>query len=238
MPTLGHCWSLSLEEQFYLLWPPLLYLLLRARLPHWGTVLVVCGLIVGSAGWRAVLYAHKVNIPRLYASLDTRGDALMCGCLTGLFAAWGLFPRRRSVRLGLGIMGGLFLAALPVFATSWNIGQRHLHYGGFTLIGLSTSALLGCLLSGDFAPLRAALEWKPLAGLGRISYGVYLAHIPIMYFLEYEKSERTISRDLVVIALTLTAALLLHFLVERPCLRLRNRLSPHGQSQALLRRAA
>ena len=103
MPVLGHTWSLSLEEQFYLLWPVLLYGMLRLRLRRGLILLLVCAGILATASLRFGLYrwyrasgpVQTADIMRMYCGLDTRADTLLIGCLVGLLATWDLLPKSR-----------------------------------------------------------------------------------------------------------------------------------------------
>ena len=82
---LSHAWSLSIEEQFYLLWPPLLFLLLRSRL-RMSLIAAVIVLLAGAAAvHRAFVWTGPESLWRIYNGLDTRIDELLAGC--GLAAA-------------------------------------------------------------------------------------------------------------------------------------------------------
>src|SRR5262249_16201363 len=94
LPTFAHTWSLSVEEQFYLLWPVLIYGMLQLKMSRRWILFVVSAGIVASASLRILLYKlhclpgpHRTaTIMRLYMGLDTRADALLVGCLLVLLA--------------------------------------------------------------------------------------------------------------------------------------------------------
>src|SRR5262249_48195745 len=90
-----HTWSLSVEEQFYFLWPPALAGLLWLRLPRPAVLAIVLAGIAASAGLRACLWQGVQSFPALYMRLATRADALLVGCLTALLARWGMLPQSR-----------------------------------------------------------------------------------------------------------------------------------------------
>jgi peptidoglycan/LPS O-acetylase OafA/YrhL len=77
---LGHTWTLSVEEQFYILWPITFAFLARRLGVSWRLVIAIC--LVGLAiwMWRAFLVWTGAPWQRLYVGLDTRSDALMVGC--------------------------------------------------------------------------------------------------------------------------------------------------------------
>ena len=102
---LGHYWSLSVEEQFYLLWPFALYWTLRARMDARKVLLAT---IFAVLAWRLALPFIGGTEDRLYNSFDTRADQLALGCLLNFV------PRGWMGRLAWPAMGALaVLAFLP-----------------------------------------------------------------------------------------------------------------------------
>src|SRR6185295_15880330 len=85
---LDHTWSLTIEEQFYLLWPPLLVLLLSLRVGRPAILAVVTIGILAPTWLRLELWQGPSSVKRLYYGLDTRFDALLIGCLVALVASW------------------------------------------------------------------------------------------------------------------------------------------------------
>ncbi|MCK9896071.1 acyltransferase [Frankia sp. AgB32] len=208
---LGHTWSLSLEEQFYLLWPLALIVLCRRpriadRLPA-----VLLGGAVAVMLWRNVLVAFGAPGTRTYFALDTRADALLVGCA---LAAWLRAARRDSdtdsdtdAAISAAAAGGMveasrrrgglegMVAALPVIGTialallavevvkapsGWG-PPTMLTRGGYTVIALLAATLILALEQGATTSwLFRALAASPLVWLGRISYGFYLWHFPVV----------------------------------------------------------
>ncbi|HKP63659.1 MAG TPA: acyltransferase [Polyangiales bacterium] len=180
----GHVWSLSLEEQFYLVWPICLVWLCgrsrtRAKLP-WILVVAALSVLV----WRNVLIAWGASPQRLYFALDTRADAFLLGCALGAFRQAGYSSTPRLLRLAtkLGPFALLCLAWMTTGDANPDTDVTWLDRGGYTLV-----AALACLLvlsvdasgSSWWSRLLAA---RPLSGLGRISYGFYLWHYPVSAF--------------------------------------------------------
>src|SRR5438045_9060620 len=91
---LGHCWSLSLEEQFYLVWPLVLILLCRLRLRFTPVLILLTAGIMGSALWRASLWTGPDHRWRLYVCLDTRAAAFLIGGLLAFLFAGCVIDRR------------------------------------------------------------------------------------------------------------------------------------------------
>jgi peptidoglycan/LPS O-acetylase OafA/YrhL len=243
MRILDHSWSLSVEEQFYLLWPTLLYGMLRLRLSRRRVLLLVCCGIGASALLRMGLYhwyqSHGVDrgvaVTRLYRGLDTRADALLAGCLLGLIAAWDLLPKSQSFIRWTGAASLLCLVYLGYLVSRRPLEHSQFYHGLFTAVALMTALILARLLSAPAPFASRILESTPLVATGRISYALYLFHMPIIrlllppcVYLSLAVNSYLGHAVLIFLAVGLSylAALLSYYLLERPCLRLKDRLRP------------
>jgi len=240
---LGHTWSLSLEEQFYLLWPLLLILLCRRRwLARRLPAVLVCG--VGAVAlWRYLLVASGAPGTRTYFALDTRADALLVGCAlaAGLRAArpgdgahgevapasaWQRRLDRATPLLplvGTAALGLLAVATLTA-PSAWGPGPTSLSYGGYTVVALLAGAVVLAVEQGARTSwLFRALAAPPLAWLGRISYGFYLWHFPVVAHWGKDLT-RAFGRwpaVLVVGVISVALAAASYYLVELPVQRRR-----------------
>ena len=233
MPILGHTWSLSVEEQFYLLWPILLYGMLRLKLSHRVILLLVCAAIISSATLRMVLYdLHRsvgpekaANVMRLYMGLDTRADSLLVGCLVGLLASWNLLPRSRRFAFWVGVAALISLAALSYLAWNRCLDHSQYYHGLFTAVALMVGAIIVRLLSKPSRLASLLLECSPLVSIGRVSYGLYLFHMPIIYCLNPAGlGWKHPGMTLLIAGLSAVAAFLSYYCIESPSLRLKDRL--------------
>ena len=209
-----HLWSLGIEEQFYLLWPPALLLLHRAVRP--------------AALWFVVLAAAvaSICIPALYADLDpmfsyymlpTRCGALLFGCaLTLALAAYPHAKPNRSVADIAGITGAALLAGSLVW-----LSESYAYPGLHTFIPALGTVLL--LLAGtNPAALVALLLSNPLlVQLGRVSYSAYLWHWPLLAFYRYGHADVSPEAGCYLFAITIVLAFMSHRLLELPLRRAR-----------------
>jgi peptidoglycan/LPS O-acetylase OafA/YrhL len=166
-------WSLSIEEQFYLVWPPLLFLLLNCRVKH-SHIGVALGLIVVVvAVHRETLWTNGAELNRMYYGTDTRADALFVGCLCAFLAQHRLSARLKSTLRILGLGAVAFLVYL--ISTVSFTGQ-FLYRGGYTLIALATGLLIWSVNDSDHTWLARLLTFYPFRWFGLISYSLYLWH--------------------------------------------------------------
>lgn len=170
---LGPLWSLAVEEQFYILLPPLLLLIrgVRARL------VAVCAALVIPLVLRVTFFAtldSDLADSLNYLSTPTRLDALGWGVLLTLLLDAKVLraPRKSWVSHSL-VIGGCILMFASLVHWS-DIYEYAIKYTPQSIaIGLT---FLGVIFAPQYAWLRAILEWKPISYLGRISYEIYLWH--------------------------------------------------------------
>jgi peptidoglycan/LPS O-acetylase OafA/YrhL len=197
--SLGHLWSLAQEEQFYLVWPALL-ILWRKRLVLWVSVLFV------------VLVAHRMflihqgaSVIRLYFGPDTHSDWLVIGALLAVVRMRGWL----KVFEPLPILGFALLnwCALTSYAEiQWQLLSPVFEVGCALLVASAVSD----------THMAQLLSIRPLVGLGRVSYSLYLWHIPV--FAAFGHRHILFSS-----AVALSAAWLSYRYVEQPFRRRRHR---------------
>jgi peptidoglycan/LPS O-acetylase OafA/YrhL len=210
---LGHTWSLSVEEQFYFLWPTLT-LGLYGWLGRSRRAGLLCLLAAASlTAWRYWMLAHGAPGKRVYNGLDTHGDGLLYGAAIAFLNP--RLPRRLAVWLGWAGIAGLV----------WFVASAGRPFGPhpYVFASLFTGALLVALLQSRGSFLDRILSTPVLVWIGTISYGLYLFHFPIMDYMATWKQAGAASVAAVGFPLAFVLATISFYVVERPCLRLKER---------------
>ncbi len=182
---LEHAWSLAVEEQFYLVWPIVLVVVLRLagtqRVRH-AVAGVAVAVAAGSVALATVLASDEgQGLSRLYFGTDTRAVGLAVGATAG---AMGLRRAQRSRTADIaGLVSVLGLVALGVTLRG---DERWLYGPGFLMIALLSMTAMWAATSDGV--LQQVLSNRMLVGIGRVSYGVYLWHWPVIVVLDSERT--------------------------------------------------
>lgn len=220
-----HLWSLAVEEHFYLIYPLVLVIFRR----HLGQALAVSALIcLASLLWRLTTL-HVLDFPGKYnyAATETRMDSIVWGCMLAL--SLHLFPRARVWRALIGALPLAGAAGVLVFCflfrdEAFRETFRYSLQGGALFIGV-----LNLFFWPALRPLVRVLDLGPVAWLGRISYGLYLWHMPALMFSHTYFGIET-GTPLYIgfgTAFSLALAALSYYGVERPVMGLRRRFGSH-----------
>lgn len=226
MRSLSHTWSLAIEEQFYLLWPLLLILLLKFQRTRTRIVGIVGAGVVLAIALRLLLVWAGSSPDRLYRGLDTRADELLIGCLAAVGLAFcSDHPILRSRRTR-GVLAVLLmpLAIFDAMRLSWF--DRQTFVTGIPVVETLAMLLIVTLVVERESMLSRAFEMPALVWVGRLSYSLYLWHWLVLRAFD-EVDIAVQARRAIVIALSFSAAAFSYYAVERPFLRLKARFAPH-----------
>lgn len=220
---LGHIWSLSVEEQFYFLWPLALSAGLRL-LGKQRTLIAVCVTILLVVVWRILLVEGGALPERIYNGTDTRADALLIGCLLAL---QGVETIPQWVRKTGSIIGATLLL-LMMSALSWT--STFMNTLGFTVAAVCSAFLIMEAVAPH--PLSSRILGSPAAvWVGLRSYSLYLWHYPVLIWLNMFEF-RTAAEELMLGAiLSVTLADLSFRFIERPLLARRTLMSQAASSR-------
>jgi peptidoglycan/LPS O-acetylase OafA/YrhL len=178
-PLLRHLWSLAVEEQFYIIWPPLFLLAMRLR--RRAIVPVLVGLAaLGSTALMWALYTPGADTSRVFYGTDTRAAPLLVGVLLAFLWKPSAMPTLRApARNALNALSFAALAGV-IYAFAEVHDYDELTYrGGFLILALCTAVLLATIAHPQ-SVLGRTLARRIPRWLGERSYGIYLWHGPVL----------------------------------------------------------
>jgi peptidoglycan/LPS O-acetylase OafA/YrhL len=203
---LSHVWSLAVEEQFYLLWPPMLVLLGRRR-AAWAALAVVLLAPVARVG------EHMLD-PTLHTRIafETNADLLAIGCLLALWRE----PLSRTRWYGELALARWTAPVLLLLGTACNM-PYHLGLGlGQTIVALAIALMIDRCIRRPNGLAGRVLNARPIVALGTISYSLYLWQ---QLFVVNHWGAAVVGRFPVNVGLALAVAWLSRRYVELPALR-------------------
>jgi len=172
---LGITWSLAIEEQFYFVWPLMVFLLPEKTLRR--TLYAVLAIEPFLRLTLSHTFPHIVQ----YTNTLTRLDGLAAGCLlTLLLRQHGADVVRRAAIWTLPACFGVFLLCLAA-KSQWPV---------FSALGVGFAALVALSITTPWVPRNRWLEYT-----GKISFGIYMVHLPVMDLLSSPKIHRHLHGD-------------------------------------------
>lgn len=181
---IGHLWSLSIEEQFYVFWPLLLLILIRfVRRRGKLAAFILSGAAV-SAIAMAIIYVPGADPSRVYYGTDTRAFAILIGAaLAVVWPSWRLTDRISSLACSLlDLVGTVGMLILFIMINQTNEYDSSLYPVGFLFLSVITAAIIAVLVH-PASRLGFILSAKPLSWIGKRSYSLYIWHYPVIILL-------------------------------------------------------
>ena len=224
LPGTGVFWSLAIEEHFYLLFP-LLYVWMCPRLSVSRQITILLILCAAALVWRCILHFHfEAGFLRTYYGTDTRYDSILLGCVFAIVAnpvlrdpLHGWFLRHMKWLLPLAIV-----VVLATFLIRDDGFRETLRY---TVQGLALVPLfIAAIHYQESWPVRF-LNLPFMRFLGVLSYTLYLCHGIIMDFVNHIWHAHAVLTGAASLAAAIGFAALVHYWIERPCTKIRKRLS-------------
>lgn len=182
---LTHFWSLAIEAQFYLIWPPLLYFIMRNRIRRKVARRGILVAALVSAILMAVLYVPGGDPSRSYYGTDTRAMSLLLGCWLAFVWPFSKMSRRRASRLSaphkivVQIVGPVCIVALICMMLFTEGYSSFSYYGGIVLCSVLSVGAIAALVPGG-SWIERLFSLRPLSWIGERSYAIYLWHYPIL----------------------------------------------------------
>lgn len=217
-----HLWTMSIEAQFYLIWPLVFWLLYRFVKKDKKKAWLIALLTIGSAVEMALLFKSGQDTSRIYYGTDTRFFSLGIGALLAFL--WPIKRLRKTVAKsstmildvagGVGLLGMLFLVCSHVMDPQRSFAYR----GGIFIFSLLTM-VAAAVIAHPGSHWNKWLTNPVFNWIGSRSYGIYLYQFPVMIFFEDKVknlADHVLLDRFLEIVLILVIAELSYRLIERP----------------------
>ena len=214
--NLGHLWSLSVEEQFYLIWPITIYVIMKLKRSKTFLPMLVV-VFISLIALRRSMLGHEINYEFVRSRTDARLDSLLIGALLAICF--------RYLRIDAKILSYCAYAAIPIFLVIAYHGPKSpfLFTIGYTIVAILAFIMIYASVENAWG-LNKFLELRWLTFIGQISYGLYLWHFVVFMFLsKHFFVGPRLMRICVGLIITSVITLLSWYFVEKPFLRLKDR---------------
>ena len=216
---LEHCWSLAIEEQFYVIWPLVVAFVLRITKGRMRLLLALTIVLCAASMIAMLVLFQPEKTSRVYLGTDTRAASILVGAALAILVPPHTTLSLRAVRrldvAGFVSIAGLTVAWIKLEGASW-----FLYHGGFWLTEVGVLVLIVCAVAGERSYVARLLSLRPLTALGTISYGTYLWHWPVDCVVTTARFHlHGFWLHVLQLAITLVVSLLSYYVVERPIRR-------------------
>jgi peptidoglycan/LPS O-acetylase OafA/YrhL len=230
-PGTGVYWSLAVEEHFYLLFPWIYISMQKLRMRPLRQAQLLWAVCAAVLLWRCVLvFGFHVSEQRTYMASDTRLDSILFGCALALWKNPVLDAPALSARLWKHRI--VPAAALILIACLFIPNIEFRETIRYSLQGVALSVLFIALIRFQDTLWFKALNWRPIAFVGVLSYSLYLLHYTVILGVRHQFATlHPVLQAGLALGVSLALAWMMHVLVERPCADLRRRLQGCRQRQ-------
>jgi peptidoglycan/LPS O-acetylase OafA/YrhL len=211
--NIGHTWSLSVEEQFYLIWPAALILVGKRRGLYGAALLILLLPLLRLLIWQ--LFQSQIEIG---VTFETAADSLATGCV--LAGTYGWLKQQRLYNMILSSKLFVLVPLIVLAANALHDRPRLYFFFGFTIMNLGIGACIDWCVTNHTGRIGKVLNSSPLIFVGVISYSVYLWQ---QIFLN-RYSDSLFCRFPLNLIMVGMAALASYYCVEKPALKLRQRV--------------
>lgn len=217
-----HMWTLSIEGQFYIVWPLIIWLLYRYVKSKKGKFFVMIGLAAISAVLMAVLFKPGVDTSRIYYGTDTRLYSIMFGA--ALAVIWPTHDLREKIpstaKVFLNLIGTIASALMLylVFSPIMDPQRPFPYQGGMVIFSILTMILIA-VVAHPGASFNKLLTNPVFTWIGQRSYGIYLYQFPVMIIFEHlvkNTRDHPVIYGIIQIALILAISELTYRIIEKP----------------------
>ncbi|MFL5786503.1 MAG: acyltransferase family protein [Flavisolibacter sp.] len=228
-PFLTHFWSLAVEEQFYIIWPFFIFLIKDLK----KMKIVIVSLILLALVIRVYMWSqYPFDMVKYYCNTLTRMDSILMGCLLSIHIKDGKELSVKVLKYILSFCIMFFIAGILI-GKNTEITNPFFSTIGYTIVSLFFATLLYIFVKKEFKLLTWLKKSPMLNYVGKISYGMYVFHIPVyvvlssvlmkVFLLNYGMTsiQALFAIASISFVITVLASSLSFYLLERPILGLK-----------------
>jgi peptidoglycan/LPS O-acetylase OafA/YrhL len=229
---LNHTWSLAIEEQFYFIWPLIVYLFSKRSL-----LIISLAFMILAVLSRYIIADFTQNAYLVFTTLPSIIDSLAAGSLLAILSRSRLsqevLKRYGPMAVLISLPVIILIISISGYGSYWSpenylIGH-HLNLFLYSFCSILFSGLIASAI-GDNSILSSVLSFKMLRHLGKISYGLYIYHVPVITYNTIIMNKMKIDNIVIIsicnVLATYLIALLSWHLIEKRCILLKDRYAP------------